>query len=149
MMETVMKKFFLILLLFLISCSAVSQYDAEFKNPAFNQLLSPLGKTVGYAYLTPSSIKLSKLDNKDKIDYIGKCGLVENKQDRITLKCAGEWDNGSKSNSYFTYVITDLLSSTCLIIEQYDYSTPKEFPKQASYGTYCITPPNDTNSESD
>ena len=130
-----MKKFFLILLLFLISCSAVSQYDAEFKNPAFNQLLSPLGKTIGYAYLTPSSIKLSKLDNKDKIDYIGKC--------------AGEWDNGSKSNSYFTYVITDLLSSTCLIIEQYYYFTPKEFPKQASYGTYCITPPNDTNSESD
>ena len=144
-----MKKILLFLGLFTAACSTVSGYDAEFKNPAFNQLLSPLGKTVGYAYLTPSSIKLSKLDNKDKIDYIGKCGLVENKQDRITLKCAGEWDNGSKSNSYFTYVITDLLSSTCLIIEQYDYSTPKEFPKQASYGTYCITPPNDTNSESD
>ena len=142
-----MKKILLFLGLFTAACSTVSGYDAEFKNPAFNQLLSPLGKTVGYAYLTPSSIKLSKLDNKDKIDYIGKCGLVENKQDRITLKCAGEWDNGSKSNSYFTYVITDLLSSTCLIIEQYDYSTPKEFPKQASYGTYCITPPNDTNSE--
>ena len=142
-----MKKILLFFGLFTAACSTVSGYDAEFKNPAFNQLLSPLGKTVGYAYLTPSSIKLSKLDNKDKIDYIGKCGLVENKQDRITLKCAGEWDNGSKSNSYFTYVITDLLSSTCLIIEQYDYFTPKEFPKQASYGTYCITPPNDTNSE--
>ena len=142
-----MKKILLFLGLFTAACSTVSGYDTEFKNPAFNQLLSPLGKTVGYAYLTPSSIKLSELHNKDKIDYIGKCDLVENKQDRITLKCAGEWDDGSKSNSYFTYVITDLLSSTCLIIEQYYYFTPKEFPKQASYGTYCITPPNDTNSE--
>ena len=144
-----MKKILLLFILLIVACSSVSQYDTEFKNPVFHQLLRPLGKTVGYAYLTPSSIKLSKLDNKDKIDYIGKCGLVENKQDRITLKCAGEWDNGSKSNSYFTYVITDLLSSTCLIIEQYYYFTPKEFPKQASYGTYCITPPNDTNSKSD
>lgn len=142
-----MKKILLFLGLFIAACSTVSGYDTEFKNPVFNQLLSPLGKTVGYAYLTPSSIKLSKLDNKDKIDYIGKCDLVENKQDRITLKCAGKWDNGSKSNSYFTYVITDLLSSTCLIIEQYYYFTPKEFPKQASYGTYCITPPNNINSE--
>ena len=31
--------------------------------------IRPLGKTVGYAYLTPSSIKLSELHNKDKIDY--------------------------------------------------------------------------------
>ena len=144
-----MKKILLLFILLIVACSSVSQYDTEFKNPVFNQLLRPLSSGAGYVYLTPSSIKLSELHNKDKIDYIGKCDLVENKQDRITLRCIGEWYDGSKSSSYFTYVITDLLSSTCLIIEQYYYSTPKEFPKQASYGTYCITPPNDTNSKSD
>ena len=144
-----MKKILLLFILLIVACSSVSQYDTEFKNPVFNQLLRPLSSGAGYVYLTPSSIKLSELHNKDKIDYIGKCDLIENKQDRITLKCIGEWYDGAKSSSYFTYVITDLLSSTCLIIEQYYYFTPKEFPKQASYGTYCITPPNDTNSESD
>ena len=134
-------------LCFLTACSFISGYDAEFKNPTFNQLLKPLSKTVGYAYLTPTSVKLSELHNKDKIDYIGKCDLVENKQDRITLKCIGEWYNGTKSNSYFTYVITDLLIPTCLIIKQYSYSTLEEFPTYASYSSYCVTPPKNMKSE--
>ena len=64
-----MKMIIFAFLCFLTACSFVSDYDAEFKNPTFNQLLKPLGKTVGYAYLTPTSVKLSKLHNKDKIDY--------------------------------------------------------------------------------
>ena len=90
-----MKKLFLLLGAFLTACSLTQSYDTEFKNPIFNQLLKPLGKTVGYAYLTPTSVKLSELFDKDKIDYIGKCDLIENKQDRITLKCLGEWYDGS------------------------------------------------------
>ncbi|MBR1604699.1 MAG: hypothetical protein IJ660_01160 [Alphaproteobacteria bacterium] len=144
-----MKKVVLSFICFLTACSSIFGYDKEFKNPIFNQPLRPLSKTSTWTYLTPTSyVSMTPLD-KNKIDTQGKCDLVENKQDRITLKCIGEWYDGAKSNSYFTYVITDLLSPTCLIIEQYYYSTLKEFPKRASYGTYCITPLNDTNSESD
>ena len=146
-----MKKSFLTLVFFLTACHLTPHYDTEFKNPVFYQLMEPLGKTVGYAYLTPTSIKLSELFNKDKIDYIGKCDLIENEQDRITLKCTGEWFNGSPYNSYFTYVIKGTLEfdPNRLHIVEYSYDKPEEFPRQASYGNYFTTSPQDIESESD
>ena len=143
-----MKKFFLILLLFLISCSAVSQYDTEFKNPVFNQPLIPLSKTVGYAYLTPISVDFRTPLDINKIDTQGKCNLIENKQDRITLKCQVEgW--GKTYNKYYTYEIKELFLPDCLRIAEYSYSAFEDYPKYASYSSYCVTPLNDTNSESD
>ena len=147
-----MKKILLLFILLIVACSSVSQYDTEFKNPVFNQLLRPLSSGAGYVYLTPSSIKLSELHNKDKIDYIGKCDLIENKQDRITLKCIGEWDDGSKSSSYLTYVIKDIpeFIPSCLRILEYDYSKPKDFPKDEIFANkYCVTPPDYMKSKSD
>ena len=146
-----MKKILLLFILLIVACSSVSQYDTEFKNPVFNQLLRPLGKTVGYAYLTPSSIKLSELHNKDKIDYIGKCDLVENKQDRITLKCQVEsW--GEPYNRYYTYIIKEipLFIPSCLRILEYNYDNPKDFPKDEIFANkYCVTPPDYMKSKSD
>lgn len=146
-----MKKILLLFILLIVACSSVSQYDTEFKNPVFNQPLRPLGKTVGYAYLTPSSIKLSELHNKDKIDYIGKCDLVENKQDRITLKCQVEsW--GEPYNRYYTYIIKEipLFIPSCLRILEYNYDNPKDFPKDEIFANkYCVTPPKNMKSKSD
>ena len=144
-----MKKILLFLGLFVAACSSVKSYDKEFKNPIFNQLLRPLGKTTGYAYLTPTSVKFSQLFDKDKIDYVGKCDLVENEQDRITLKCDGEWFDGSKNSGYFNYVIKEKFLPNCLHIEEYSYDTPKDFPHLASLSNYCTTPPDYKESESD
>lgn len=144
-----MKKILLFLGLFVAACSSVKGYDKEFKNPIFNQLLRPLSKTTGYAYLTPTSVKFSQLFDKDKIDYVGKCDLVENEQDRITLKCDGEWFDGSKNSGYFNYVIKEKFLPNCLHIEEYSYDTPKDFPHLASYSSYCTTPPDYKESESD
>ena len=147
-----MKKILLLFILLIVACSSVSQYDTEFKNPVFNQSLEPLSSGAGYVYLTPSSIKLSELHNKDKIDYIGKCDLIENKQDRITLKCIGEWDDGSKSSSYLTYVIKNIpeFIPSCLRILEYNYNNPKDFPTDEIFANkYCVTPPDYMKSKSD
>ena len=144
-----MKKILLFLGLLVAACSSVKGYDKEFKNPIFNQLLRPLGKTTGYAYLTPTSVKFSQLFDKDKIDYVGKCDLVENEQDRITLKCDGEWFDGSKDSSYFTYIIKKEFFTGCLLIGEYSYDTPKDYPHLASYSSYCTTPPDYKEKESE
>ena len=148
-----MKKFFLILILFLVSCSVVSHYDTEFKNPVFNQPLRPLSKTVGYTYLTPTSASFRGVLDKNVTIYKGKCDLIENKQDRITLKCKGAWDDGTKHDSYLTYVIKEIpeFIPNCLRILEYDYAKPEDFPKDEMHSAkYCVTPPPDyMKSESD
>ena len=147
-----MKKSFVSLVFFLTACHLTPHYDTEFKNPIFYQTLRPLSKTVGYVYLTPTSIKLSELFNKDKIDYIGKCDLIENEQDRITLKCTGEWFDGSPYNRYFTYITTKALElvPNCLRIVAYIYKNQEEFPKDEIFAAkYCVTPPRYIESESD
>lgn len=144
-----MKKLFLLLGTFLTACSLMPTYDTEFKNPVFNQPLEPLGKTSTWTYLTPTSyVSMTPLD-KNKIATQGKCDLIENKQDRITLKCNCQWDNGTKYNSYFTYTIGDLFLPTCLLIGEESYDKLEDFPKFASYSSYCVTPPKDMILESD
>ena len=143
-----MKKIFLVVTIFFTACSFVPHYDTEFKNPVFNQLLQPLGKTVGYAYLTPTSVDFRTPLDKNKIDTQGVCNLIENQQNSITLKCRVEgW--GRVYKQYYTFIIKDILLPNCLLIAQYSYSVPEEFPRQASYGTYCTIPPNNMKSEAD
>lgn len=145
-----MKKIFVFLILLIDACSSVVQYDTEFKNPIFNQPLRPLSSGTGYAYLTPTSVDFRGVLDKSITIYAGKCDLVENKQNRITLKCKGQWDDGTKRNSYFTYVIKNLYTPNCLRILEYDYNEPKEFPQDEIFADkYCVTPPYYKKSESD
>jgi len=147
-----MKKICSVLLIFLTACNSVTTYDTEFKNPVFNQPLRPLSKTVGYAYLTPTSAEFRGVLDKNVTIYKGKCDLIENKQDRITLKCQGNWVDGTKHNSYLTYVIKEIpeFIPNCLRILEYDYSKPEDFPKNEMHSAkYCVTPPKKMLSESD
>ena len=131
-----MRKIILGLICFITACSSISGYDTEFKNPVFNQPLRPLSKTSTWTYLTPTSyVSMTPLD-KNEIATQGKCDLVENKQNRITLKCNAKWDDGTKYSSYFTYVVKGLSLPNCLHIVEYSYSTLEEFPTYASYSSY-------------
>ena len=121
-------------------------YNKEFKNPIFNQPLRPLSRTVGYTYLTPTSIDFRTPLDKNKVDSLAKCDLLENQEDRITLKCVVEgW--GKVYNKYYTYVIRELFFSSCLRIEGYNYDSVNTFPKYGS--SYCVTPPSQQVLESD
>lgn len=66
--------------------------------------------------------------------------MLENKTERITLKCDIEgW--GKQSIKYLSYVSKELLSPTCIRILEYTYDTPKNFPKDEMYAAkYCATP---------
>ena len=147
-----MKKIFLAVVLSITACSFVQTYDTEFKNPVFYQPLRPLSKTVGYAYLTPTYIDFRGVLDKNVSIYTGKCDLIENKQDRITLKCKGKWNDGTKFNSYFTYVIKEipLFIPSCLRILEFSYDKPENFPKSEAHSAkYCVTPPKEMTSEFD
>jgi hypothetical protein len=141
-----MKKFITLIALILTACSEDTTDKIEFKNPIFNQELRPLSSTVGYEYLTPTSAEFRGVGDKDTIIYTGKCDLIENEQDRITLKCKGHWDDGSEHNSYLTYVVKGVLPfvPSCLRILEYDYKTPEDFPNNEGRASkFCVTPPED------
>jgi hypothetical protein len=146
-LEGKMKKFIVALSLLLMACSEDTIDKTKFKNPVFNQPLEPLSSTVGYAYLTPTSAEFRGPIDKDVIVYQGKCDLIENKQDRITLKCKGYWLDTipqfrSEHNSYLTYVVKDIFMSDCLRILEYDYDKPEDFPHDEAFAAkYCVTPP--------
>jgi len=140
----------LFLLSFVAACSSAPVYDKEFKNPLFNQPLRPLGKTSVYTYLTPTSVDFRTPLDKNKVDSKGKCDLIENKEDRITLKCAVEWSGGKKTTLYLTYIIKELFSDTCLRVLELSYNNLKDYPKTELFSSkYCITPPDKLPLESD
>jgi len=144
-----MKKIIVGLLFCVCACSFVSPHDAKFKNPIFYQPLKPLSKTATWTYLTPTSyIAMTPLD-KTKIATKGQCDLIENQKNRITLKCSVEmWDK--IYNKYYTYIIKELLTPTCLRILEYDYDKPEDFPRDEIFADkYCVTPLENTKSESD
>ena len=102
-----MKKILLLFILLIVACSSVSQYDTEFKNHVFNQPLRPLSSGTGYVYITPKSVDFRTPLDKNKLDTQGKCDLIENKQDRITLKCQVEsW--GEPYNKRNPLIYTEL-----------------------------------------
>lgn len=125
-------------------------YDTEFKNSIFYQELRPFSRHSGYQYLTPTSIDFRTPLDKNKIDGTGKCDLIENQQDRITLKCEGNWDNGDEFHFYLTYVIEELHTHDCLRIVEYAYDNPERLPKnKLSESSFCTTPPADMKLEID
>ena len=148
-----MKKFTVILNLFLIlsltACTTSSLNKLEFANPIFNQPLRPLSSQTGYAYLTPTSVDFRSPRNKDRVVSTGKCELVENEQDHITLLCdvyIVPFDERVKR--YYTYTIKRVFFSGCLLIEK----TLRNYgsTKTSATGNYCVTPPpNYSPSESD
>ncbi len=141
-----MKKYCILFILFVLTAC---HSNKEFKNPIFNQELEPLGKTVGYTYLTPTSIDFRNILDKNKIDSQGECDLIENKEDRITLKCMfDEWGGKKeKYTLYLTYIIGEKFSDNCLRIIEYSYNNPDSRFK--SHATYCTTPPSKQTLESD
>ena len=146
-----MKKICLALLICLTACNSVTTYDTEFKNPVFNQPLEPVSKTAGYTYLTQTSVDFRTPLDKNKIDTQGKCDLIENKQDRITLQCQVEgW--GRTYNKYYTFVIKEVpwYAPECLRILEYSYDNPEDFPKNDTFTIkYCVTPKKDMTSKID
>lgn len=137
-----MKKIFNLCSLLLLTACLSKPYDTEFKNPLFNQPLEPLGKSSGYTYLSPTFIDFRTPLDKNQINGTGKCDLIENKQDRITLKCKVMWSNNDEFDYYFTYVIKDLFVPGCLRILEYSYLKPEKFPPNEDRAAkYCVTPP--------
>jgi hypothetical protein len=148
-LEGKMKKFIVALSLLLMACSENTIDKTKFKNPVFNQTLEPLGKTSSYVYLTPTSVDLRESEDENSSFYKGKCDLIENEQDRITLECNGKWlegtlHPGSEWHVYLTYVVKDILIPGCLSIESREYEILKDLSKQPlAIRHYCVTPPED------
>ncbi len=86
-----MKKYFVLIFMLLVGACANSVNKKEFVNPVFNQPLRPLSNGDGYVYLTPTSIDMRTPKDKNLVAGKGECELVENTQERITLKCAVKW----------------------------------------------------------
>jgi hypothetical protein len=147
-LEGKMRKFIVALALLLMACSGSSNNQIEFKNSIFNQQLRPLGKTSSYVYLTPTSVDFRESEDENSSFYKGKCDLIENEQDRITLECNGKWlgtlNPGSERHEYLTFTVKDILTTGCLSIESYEYDTLKDLQNHIySIIHYCVTPPED------
>ena len=91
-----MKKHIILCLTFLLSaCSLLNSYDKEFKNPIFYQPIQntlyhskeTIEKTIIYTYLTPTSFTFKDDSKNIVLSTQNKCNLIENEQDKVTLKC--------------------------------------------------------------
>ena len=164
--------------LFIGAC-ANSVNKTEFVNPIFNQPLRPLSNGNGYVYLTPTSIDMRTPKDKNLVDGKGECELVENTQERITLKCKYKWipsggalwyvDTHLNSSvpferetaqqivnihskiyeMYYTYKIDKLYFDSCLTIEETIYEKIQARVDVSGTSYYCVTPPDDYQSKSD
>ena len=160
-----MKKFFLIfdMLLILSACSTTQEMDTtqpnkntidavqkndtqeqKFVNPIFYQPLEPLGRTSTWTYLTPTSIKSMTPLDKTKVAMTGKCELVENKQDHITLLCNISWHNPEEKGwkTKISYYLKDIISDTCFDVEEVSYEITKRGYEKLSTSHYCVPPSN-------
>ena len=172
-----MKKYFVLIFVLLVGACANSVNKKEFVNPIFNQPLRPLSSGNGYAYLTPTSIEMRTPKDRNLVDGKGECELVENTQERITLKCKykiippkgflrylkKQLNNSNKRRQetaqaylnryssiferYYTYYIKHLLSANCLVIGEDIKNIGEDHVSAIS--NYCVTPPADFKSESD
>jgi len=86
-----MRKYFALMFMLLISGCTNSVNKTEFVNPIFNQPLQPSDIGEGEVYLTPISIDMRTPKDKNLVAGKGKCELIENTQNKITLKCAVKW----------------------------------------------------------
>ena len=172
-----MRKYFVFMFILLISGCTNSVNKTEFINPIFNQPLRPLSDGNGYTYITPTSIDMRIPKDKNLVAGKGECELIENTQERITLKCKYKWipsdgelwyvDTHLKSSipfeqktaqqiidiysktyeKYFTYYIERLLFDNCLVIKEEIINVGEN--QVSSISSYCVTPPNNYKSKSD
>ncbi len=123
----------------------------EFVNPIFNQPLEPLGRTSTWTYLTPTSIKSMTPLDKNKVAMTGECELVENEQNHITMLCDIFWHNPDEKGwkTKISYYLKEIISDTCLDVEEVSYEITKRGYEKLSTSHYCIPPSNYILSESD
>jgi len=151
-----MRKLLFIIALLFLSTPVMARKDnstskeQKFVNPIFYQPLRPLSSTVGWAYLTPTSIDFRTPLDKNIVNATGQCELVENEQDHITFLCT--WLNiawlNEKVKKYYTYVIKDLFSPDCLRIWEFTYKNVEDFSQDAQHASkYCVTPLSNISSE--
>jgi len=132
----------------LSSCVIFSQDKGEFKNPLFDLPLEPIATSSGYTYIYPTLIEYRGVVDKDKIIGVGKCQMVENKMDRVTLKCQIKYDIDVKFRelNYHTFVLKGKMGSNCIRVEEqirdlnvgYSFDAPL-----SSQSNYCIKIPDD------
>ena len=136
-----MKKILSVFILFLSACSFVQTYDKEFKNPVFYQPLKPLPKTLGYVYLTPTSIDIREPNDKNTSYQKGKCQLIENKEDFIKLLCHINWLKNEEMLEFSRYVLSTTVSpSKKDIYEKYLHLFSGNYYENKYY-TYTIKEP--------
>ena len=133
-----MKKIVYFCLCFVISCG-INKYDKEFKNPVFNQPLRPLSRTVGYAYITPTSVDLRTPLDKNKVNAKGVCDLIENEQDRITLKCKIDLID-SQRDEYISYILKEEVFPGCQRVLRCFYREGEKISNEDYCPKYCVTP---------
>ena len=150
-----MKKFAFVLCSFLaFSTNAQSKSESinkqEFVNPIFYQPLRPMSMHSGYTYLTPTSIKSMTPLDKNKVSRVGKCELLENKENYIKLFCKTSWQMfiGGKfetntSNNVYTYEVKKIAFEGCLDIERIIYEITERGNEKLSTSHYCVTPTDD------
>lgn len=154
-----MKKYINLMFLLILNACANSVNKTEFVNSIFNQPLRPLSRSTGYIYLTPASIDMRTPLDKNLVAAKGECELVENRQERITLKCKykripqeGLLESAQKElnssnkitreiaqktleihattyEEYFTYAVKNLYTDTCLRIEEYIRKLDEDYTK--------------------
>lgn len=120
-----MQKVVLSFICFLTACSSIFGYDKEFKNPVFYQPLEPLSQVSTWTYITPTSIDIREPSDRNLSAGKGKCDLIENKQDRITLKCDFSWydpkGNSDIKQYYFTFLTKGYFFDTHIKIQELNY----------------------------
>lgn len=171
------RRFLNLVFLLLLSACTNSVNKTEFVNPIFNQPLRPLSSSTGYTYLTTTSIDMRTPKDKNTVVGKGECELIENTQERITLKCKYKLlpskellrsthknlqnsdiitrkiaqktmeIHASTYEKYFTYRIYKLYFDSCLAIEETLYEKGQDNASGTAY--YCVTPPDNYKSESD
>lgn len=95
-----MPKFLCLIVLLLSACTGAAQ-EQKFVNPLFYEKLEPVSGRSWVTYLTPTQFKKSNA----RYDKVGTCELLENTQDKISLKCT--WYNDiSESNVTYIYIYT-------------------------------------------
>ena len=142
-----MKKFVLVLglcLVFSVNIQAADNNSKQkFVNPIFYQPLRPLGQTSTWTYLTPTFIKSMTPSDKNKIAMTGECEIVENEQDHITMLCDIFWHNpeGKSWKTRISYYLKEIISDSCLDVEEVSYEITKKGYEKLSTSHYCVTPP--------
>lgn len=141
-----MKKHIILCLTFLLSaCSLLNSYDKEFKNPIFYQPIQntlyhskeTIEKTIIYTYLTPTSFTFKDDSKNIVLSTQNKCNLIENEQDKVTLKCKVE-KFGKPAIYYLQFKIKNTKDSDCTKIVT--YLAYKDIKKLDSYVSGCVVP---------